>query len=118
MKDDMCGLIQSVLPQVKELTHDLTRLAAQRIVVHGVGNKLLGVLDLGGSGRGQIKVNIHIIDVGCSIDRHLVLGQLSFIVEGRPFVCRSQDFSRFLELCKFRVGLEHILVNLEGKNWG
>lgn len=81
-------------------------------MVHGVGDELLGPLDHGGSAGSQIEMHIHVVDIGSSVDRDFVLGQLRLVVESRPVVGSSKDFCHLLNLFQLGVRFEHVFENL------
>ena len=102
-KYSLAELVNRVIPQVKKLAHNLSRLATKRVMVHCVGDELLGALDLAGSVGGQLEVHIHVVDVRSSIDRNLVLGKLCLVVESWPVASGSQSLRNISNLAKFGV---------------
>lgn len=102
-KYSLVYLVNRVIPQVKKLAHNLSRLATKRVMVHCVGDELLSALDLAGSVGGQVEVHIHVIDVRGSIDWNLVLSKLCLIVESWPVTSGSQSLRNVSNLAKFGV---------------
>lgn len=97
-------LVHRVIPEIEKLAHYLqARSASKAVMIHGVGDELLDALDLGGSVESQLIVHIHVIEVGGGVDRHLVPGQLSLVVEGRPVGGVCEDLSHLSNILQLVV---------------
>lgn len=61
-------LINSVIPQCKQLLHQLIRLVIQGIMVQNIRDEVLAILDLRSGFPGEIEVHIHVLHVRGRID--------------------------------------------------
>lgn len=112
------SLVDRIIPECEQLPHQLVGLAAHCVVIHHICDELLDALDLRRGAEGQIKVDIHVVDIGRGVHGDFVLGQLSLVIESWPILGRGQDICNIFDLLEFRVGLEHVLVDLRATHCG
>ena len=100
-------LIHNIISQREDLPQHFIRFRTDSIVVHRVRGESLATPDRICCLQAQIKVNIHVVNVDCSISRYLVLFQLFFVVQLRPVFLFGQKVANSLELGELWVNIEH-----------